>query len=139
MVTKVAREMERAERARVRETERQQRENRALYFASKEAETAERNENLQKKIESYQNILVSRLGYDPTSQLRKLFKAVDQQDVDQNEYLKVPDEPLIQNFLPERPALLIRWIPGVTRSFMAKSAIATEAWPAPGSVDTRLS
>jgi hypothetical protein len=82
---KMSREMERAERARIRETERQQRarakqqnfiekSQRDAYLASREAEVQAANHDVAHQIDEPQNLLVSRIGQDPSLDFKKLLK-----------------------------------------------------------------
>jgi restriction system protein len=131
-INKIAREMERAERTRIREAEHKKRENerearrhaiaeRAAYLTSRESETRFRNEQLEEQIDDLKNILISRIGYDPVADFKKLFKTVDKEAIDVQESFRVPENPDIRSFLPRKPNILIRWLPGLMGNFRKKS------------------
>src|ERR1700684_1875328 len=88
-MVKMSREMERAERARIREAERQQRagakqlrfiekSQRDTYLANREGEVQAANHDLAHQIEGLQNLLSSRLGQDPSLDFKKLLKVADE-------------------------------------------------------------
>jgi restriction system protein len=127
----MAREAERAQRARIREIERQRREderearrtaiaNRIAFFANKESETAARNKQLEQQISDFQNILASRIGFKPLAEFNKLFRQPDEKVLDANPALKIPNPPRPQDFLIAKPNILIRWLPGVMKRYSSR-------------------
>jgi hypothetical protein len=92
-VVRISREMERAERARIRGLERQQRATqtearridrfeRNAYVASREAETQFENQRIDFQIEALKKILTSRIGQDSSIDFKSLFKVVDERELD---------------------------------------------------------
>jgi hypothetical protein len=91
-MVQIAREQERAGRARIRETERRQhaieREARAKdklsresYAASREAEAQSENDRIKEHISELEAILGSRLGQDPTFDFKSLFRIPSEQEL----------------------------------------------------------
>jgi len=130
-MVKMSREMERAERARIRETERQQRarakqqnfiekSQRDAYLASREAEVQAANHDVAHQIDELQNLLVSRIGQDPSLDFKKLLKVADERILDSIQGLSLPDKPALTNFLPKEPSIFVRWFPLVTSSFQKR-------------------
>ncbi len=138
-VNQLARAAERAQRARIREIERQRREaerearrtaiaNRTAYFANKESETAAKNTQLERHISDFQNILVSRLGFDPVSEFNKLFRRVDEKTLDNIAALRIPNPPQTHDYIFRKPTFLIRWIPGIMKRYNLRAAQAKAAF-----------
>jgi hypothetical protein len=130
-MVKMSREMERAERARIRETERQQRarakqqnfiekSQRDAYLAGREAEVQAANHDVAHQIDELQNLLVSRIGQDPSLDFKKLLKVADERILDSIQGLSLPDKPALTNFLPKEPSIFVRWFPLVTSSFQKR-------------------
>ena len=130
-MVKMSREMERAERARIREAERQQRartkqqhfiekSHRDAYLASQEAEVQAANHDLAHQIEELQNLLGSRLGQDPGLDFKKLLKIADERILDSIQGFSLPEKPVLTNFLPKEPSIFVRWLPLVTSNFQKR-------------------
>jgi restriction system protein len=128
-VVRISREMERAERARIRGLERQQRATqtearridrfeRNAYVASREAETQFENQRIDFQIEALKKILTSRIGQDPSIDFKSLFKVVDERELDKDEQLRLPEKPIL--IAPKQPSFFIRWLPGIMRSYRRK-------------------
>ncbi len=138
-VVRVSREMERAERARIREAERQQRTmerdarmrdklERDSYIASREAETQDQNNRLMHLLHELDTILSSKIGRDPGIDFRKLLKIPSERDLDNDQNLTIPNKPRLEAFLPKPPSVFIRWIPGVMAAFRRKFEKAKAAF-----------
>lgn len=138
-MVRMSREMERAQRARIRETERQQRtlEREALargkfernsYIASREADTQAKNNELARQIDKLNNILGSRLGQDSAIEFKSLFKAADERVLDTVANLALPDQPIRESFSPKPASILIRWLPSAKRAFLTKCNEADQAF-----------
>ncbi len=138
-IVTVSREMERANRARIREAERQlrvtEREarmrakfNRDTYIASREAEAQSDNNHLGQQLKDLEIILFSRLEQDPSVDFNKLFKIPDERELDKDDTLKVHEKPLLERYMPKAPSIFIRWVPGIMSGFRRKSKQAEEAF-----------
>jgi restriction system protein len=138
-VTVVAREVQRAERARLRATERQQRamEREARkqekfecdsYTARREEEVQARNDHVKHQIHELQHVLVAKLDHDPVSDFEKLLRIADEVELDEDESLRLPEEPNLESYLPPPPRLLVRWLPGARKSFRRATTEAEERY-----------
>jgi restriction system protein len=140
-VTAVAREVQRAERARMkealrrqsaveREARKQERFERVSYVASRERETQARNEQLNGQTHELQHLLIAKLDHDPTSNFKKLVRVADELELDGDESLKLPENPNLKNYLPPPPNLFVRWGPGVAKKFRRATKDAKERYDA---------
>jgi len=145
-MVRISREMERAERARIRETQRQQRTReqearrlnkfeRESYVAGREDEAHAENQLIERRIAELEKILSSRIGQNPSIDFKRLFKVANEKELDKDESLRIPREPVIESYLPKPPRILIRWLPGVMKRFRrqiddakSKHAIAQRAY-----------
>lgn len=139
VINKIAREAERSQRASIREMERQRREGerqqrrnereakqsiiaqRSAYFASQESEAAARNSQIETQLDEFQRIVFSRIGFDPVSEFQRLFKTMDKAAINNDENLKIPEKPNLNQFLPERPSIFVRWLPSVAKDFQHRT------------------
>ncbi len=123
-IVTVSREMERANRARIREAERQLRAterearmrakfNRDTYIASREAEAQSENNRLGQQLKDLEIILSSRLDQDPSINFNKLFKIPDERELDKDGALKVQEKPILERYMPKAPSIFIRWVPAL--------------------------
>jgi restriction system protein len=140
-VVRMSREMERAERARLREAERQHRaaerearkrdrSERDAYVASREAEAQFENKAIAAQIQTLKEILSSKVGKDPSIDFKSLFRVVDERELNKDVSLRLPDKPALSSYLPKLPNILIRWLPGVMRSHRRKCDAANKAFSA---------
>jgi restriction system protein len=140
-VVKISREMERAERVRIREAQRQQRikeqETRRMnkleqlsYVASRESETQSENVLITRQIEELDTILSSRLDQDPCVDFKLLFKTADETELDKDPNLRPPKEPVLKNYLPSRPNVFVRWFPGIMSGYRRRVADAKRVFDA---------
>ncbi len=138
-MVRMSREMERAERARIREAERQHRAmeretrvrdkfERNSYVASREADTNVENGRIIRQIEELKHVLSSRLGQDPAIDFKTLFKAADERVLNTVAGLTLPDRPIRASFYPKPPSVLIRWLPIAKRKFIRKCDEANHAF-----------
>ncbi len=157
-MVRVSREIERANRARAREIERQQREARArvreaerqqlaleknlrkrskfeqeLYVASREADVDAENTQRARRLEELLSLLGSRYGQDPSLDFKQLFKVADPKILDTVDGLKLPDKPAVEHFAPVRPSFFLRWISGVNSRHRNKEVLALQAFAAAAS------
>jgi restriction system protein len=123
-MARMSREMERAERARLREAERQQRalerearQREKSYAASREADTQAENHRLARQVAELERVLSSRLGQDPSIDFKSLFKVADERALDSIDGLTIPDKPVPENYLPRLPNIFVRWIPPVKTAY----------------------
>jgi restriction system protein len=130
-VVRISREMERAERTRLREAERQQRamekearrrdrSERESYAASREAEAQSENKVLASQIQALKQLLSSRVGQDPSIDFKSLFRVPDERELNNDETLRLPEKPALSSYLPKLPNIFVRWIPGVSGSYRRK-------------------
>jgi hypothetical protein len=140
-MVKMSREIERAERARIREAERQQRaadkqlhfiekSQRNAYLAGREADVQAANDGLAQLIDELQHVLRSRLGQDPSVDFRKLLKVADERVLNTIPGLTLPEKPALSNFLPKEPSILVRWIPLVRNHFQKRLVDSKERFVA---------
>lgn len=133
--------MERAERARIREAERQQRISeqkvrrvdkleQISYAASREAQTQSENLILSQQFKALETILSSRIDQDPRIDFKSLFKAVGEADLDKKLDLRLPKKPLLENYLPSRPNVFVRLLPGIMRGYRRRLAEANRSFVA---------
>lgn len=138
-IVRTSREMERAERARIRDAERRRRaaeqearrrdkSERESYISSREAEAQDLNNQLTRKLQELETMLTSRIGTDPGIDFKKLFKVPNENELDKDESLRLPNKPLLENHLPETPSIFIRWFPGVMIAFRRKCNKAEAAF-----------
>jgi restriction system protein len=138
-MVRMSREMERAERARIRETERQHRAmeretcvrdkfERNSYVASREADTNAENSRIIRQVEELKHVLNSRLGQDPAIDFKTLFKVADERVLNTVAGLTLPDRPIRASFYPKPPSVLIRWLPTAKRKFLRKCDEASHAF-----------
>jgi restriction system protein len=134
-MNRIAREAERAERARLRDQARHQREmrrldklERAAYLEGREDEAAAENDDLESQITSIQSILISRIDRDPLIDFKGLFRTADEKTLDDDPSLTIPPEPVLARLMPAKPNILIRWLPGVMKSFQKNADKAKAAF-----------
>jgi hypothetical protein len=138
-VVRMSREMERAERARLREAERQHRaaerearmhyrSQRESYVANRESEAQSENKAITAQIQTLKQILSSRVGQDPSIDFKSLFKVPDERELNRDESLKLSEKPALPDYLPKIPNVFIRWLPGVMGSYRRKRDDANKAF-----------
>jgi hypothetical protein len=130
-VTALARELQRAERAKVQAARRQHREmerearrqdkfQRASYVAQREAETQAKNDELERQFNELSVILTAKLDRDPTIDFQKLFRVADELELDQTENLLLPEKPKLEQYILKSPSVFARWLPGTEGPFVKR-------------------
>lgn len=135
-MVRISREMERAQRAHIRATEGQQRMRqqderrlskieREMYVASREADTQAENNLIARQMEELGTILSSRLSKAQGIDFKTLLRAPNEKELDKDENLRIPRTPDARDYLPSRPSMLIRWLPGIMINYRHKCEQAT--------------
>lgn len=134
-MNRIARESERAARARVRaqtaqsrEQDRRERLNEKLakqtFYEGRVAQVEEENRRLNDTVTQLEGILRNGLKRNPSVDLSSLYQHPTEQELDSQLELRVAHRPLEQDFSPIPPGFFMRMIPSVVKSYEAKLAIA---------------
>jgi restriction system protein len=124
----IAREAERASRARARAQAQFQRLEEKIrkqnHLDGRIAEVENANTALGQQLDQLQEILSSSLHADPTIDFSTLLKHPQDSDLDSDTRLVLPKEPRREDFMPAQPGLLARLIPGAAHRHRTKVAEA---------------
>lgn len=112
------------QRALEREMRRQERYDREVYVENRESEAADENEDIENRISEIQNLLQKGLGFNPVAELKKQTRIADENIFDTDPTLRIPKLPILENYLPSKPSIFLRWLPSVISAFEARKKIA---------------
>ncbi|MGO9235584.1 MAG: restriction endonuclease [Methylocella sp.] len=122
---KMARAAERAARERDKERKRLAKEHELYAQQKRIAETEKANAQLEEQLEELRTILFHGLRRDPSINFESFLKYPEESELDSDQTLRLFPKPKRESFLPEKPALFARLIPGVNKRYLA-SIVAAE-------------
>lgn len=139
LAMQAARAAERAERTRIRELARQEkdaeralrlqeREDRRSYLEGRAAEVEEMNNDLAEQVRLINSLLSDALAHSPGVNWQALKRHVDESELDAIPELKLGPKPEWEKFQPSYTSLLARLLPGWKKRFDLKVAKARPAF-----------
>jgi restriction system protein len=121
---RVAREMERSQRARARACIADAREQKRLYQEDRVADVAELNAELESRLAHLGHLLVKGIKLAKPIDFESLKTTPDLPTLDLSSLSKPEPERDWEGYRPDRPHVLLRWLPPIRRGYETRVAVA---------------